>query len=219
VLTWIALALAVTAVAVTVRWAALRVDALGRVRPFPAWGVAIPAVLAVICAVPVLRQHQLENRLSAAASRLVGTAVRVHCQSLGESFVDAGAELGYVRFDAEGIPEHATTMKASQCGLLATWLSGSARTTSPEQVVAVHVLAHESMHMTGTVSESRAECSAVQRDSMTARLLGASAGEALSIARRYYTLVYPNLPDEYRDSECTAGGALDEHHAEAPWSS
>jgi hypothetical protein len=219
VLSWIALALAATAVAVPVRWAVLRVDALGRVRPFPVWGAVIPAALAVICAVPVLRHHLLENRLSSAASRLVGTNVRVHCQSLGESFVDAGGELGYVRFDAEGIPEHATTVKASQCSLLSQWLSNGERSASPEQVVAVHVITHESMHMTGTVSESRAECSAVQRDSMTARLLGATPREALSLARRYYTLIYPNMPDEYRDSECAAGGTLDEHLPEAPWSS
>ena len=86
-------------------------------------------------------------------------------------------------------------------------------------VVAVHVITHESMHMTGSVPESRAECSAVQRDSMTARLLGATPREALALARRYYTLIYPNLPDEYRDSECVAGGTLDEHLPEAPWSS
>jgi hypothetical protein len=156
--------------------------------------------------------------LAKTASALAGTHVTVHCQTAGETFVDTGAELGYVRFTAAGRPEHRTVIKREPCHDLSAYARSDKRRPSDSQVVAVHVLTHESMHMAGLTNEAEAECAAVQRDARTAELLGAEAAPAVALARRYWQSMYPRMPDDYRSSDCRRGGRLDEHLADAPWS-
>ncbi|MDX6217465.1 MAG: hypothetical protein QOG99_3049, partial [Frankiales bacterium] len=108
----------------TGRWVARQRDALGRPRPFPAISVSLLAVLAVGFAVPVVRRHQEESRLSRVASALVGHPVRVHCQSIGQALADVGGELGFVKYDDAGRPEPRTTIKRDPCGELRRYYSG-----------------------------------------------------------------------------------------------
>jgi hypothetical protein len=68
-----------------------------------------------------------------------------------------------------------------------------------------------------SADKSAAECAAVQRDARTARLLGATGGEARALAVSYWRTVYPAMPDGYRSSTCRPGGAMDEHLPDAPW--
>ena len=214
-LTWFAVALVGGAVAVGVGWVLRRVDELGRPRRFPWVSVALLLVVAVAAAVPgVLRAHQ-ERRLGGAASVLAGARVAVRCQSLGGAFVDAGPELGYVRWRTDGTPEPWTLLKRDQCRHLAAYASSDKRSPSSDQVVAVHVLTHEAMHLSGRLGEAAAERAAVQRDAHTARLLGAGAAAALAAA--YWRNVYPLMPDGYRSLDCRAGGPMDERLADAPW--
>ena len=216
-LTWFAVALAGGAVAVAVGWGLRRSDGLGRPRPFPWVSVALLVLLAVAGAVPgVLRAHQ-ERRLGRAASVLAGARVAVRCQTLGGAFVDGGPELGYVRWRADGHPEPWALLKRDQCRHLAAYAHSDKRAPSREQVVAVHVLTHEAMHLAGRLAEADAECAAVQRDAWTARLLGASAAEAAALAAAYWANVYPLMPGDYRSQECRAGGKLDERLPDAPW--
>ena len=126
--------------------------------------------------VPVVRHHRLEQRLAVAASELVGAPVQVHCQTAGQEFVDAGAELGWVRYGPDGVPEHATLIKRAQCGDLSAYLRSDKTAPTLDQVIAVHILSHEARHMAGQTSEGVAECGAVQRDAQTAELLGRRPG-------------------------------------------
>jgi hypothetical protein len=215
VLTWFAVALAGGAVAVAAGWSLRRLDELGRPRRFPWVGVSLLLAVAVAAAVPgVLRGHQ-ERRLGGAASVLAGARVAVRCQSFGGAFVDAGPELGYVRWRADGKPEPWTLIKRDQCRHLAAYARSDKRRPSREQVVAVHVLTHEAMHLSGRLNEAAAECAAVQRDAHTARLLGAS--DAAELAAAYWRDIYPLMPDGYRSADCRPGGPLDEGLADAPW--
>jgi hypothetical protein len=214
---WIAAGLALAAAAAVGRWWLRRYDGLGRRRPFPYLSVAMLALLAVGAAIPPYLRTREEDRLSVVATQLVGGQVRVHCQTAGQEFVDAGAELGYVRWGADGAPEHRTLIKREPCAALRAYLRSSKRSPTESQVVAVHILTHESMHMRGEKDEAVAECEAVQRDARTASLLGASPTQAQELARRYWVVVYPRLSDDYRSSECRSGGALDEHVPGAPW--
>ena len=217
-MTWIAAALLAAAVVVAVRWAMRRVDALGRRRPFPLVTVLILLGLGVGLLVPVVRTARLEARLGDVASSLVGERVVVDCQGLGQEFVDVGAELGYVRIGHDGQPERATLIKRPQCGALSSYLHSDRRHPSSEQVVAVHVLSHEAMHMAGYTDEAEAECRAMQVDARTARLLGAPEDAARGLARRYWRTVYPRMSDNYRSGQCRAGGELDQRQPDAPWS-
>jgi hypothetical protein len=145
---------------------------------------------------------RLENRLSDAASQISGRDVFVQCQSFGAAFIDPSANLGHVAFDSSGRAEPQTLIKRDQCRDLSGYIASDKERPTHEQVVAVHVLTHESMHMAGTAAEWEAECMAVQNDSRMAELLGASPSAARALALYYWTNVYPNMPAEYRSTEC-----------------
>jgi hypothetical protein len=216
-LTWIAEALLLAALLAATRWLLRREDALGRPRPFPAFSVAILAVMGAGLLVPGVRHHQLEDRLAVVASDLAGYRVAVNCQTAGQQFVDAGAELGYVRYGSDGVPQRATLIKRAQCTELSRYLRSHGDHPDEGQVIAVHVLTHEAMHMAGITDEARAECLAMQRDAKTARLLGASPQQAAKLARRYWREFYPRMNDDYRSAECRPGGQLDQASPDAPW--
>ena len=214
---WLCLALLAAAAALAVRWYPRRVDELGRRVAFPWVGVLLLVALAVATAVPGVLRGLEERRLSGVASALAGARVTVRCQGFGGAFVDAGAELGYVPYRPDGRPERWTLIKRDPCRDLARYLRSGGRRPSRAQVVAVHVLAHESMHLAGLTAEATAECAAVQRDARTAGLLGASPGDARALAVAYWRTVYPDMPDGYRSAACAPGGPLDERLPDAPW--
>ena len=174
--------------------------------------------MGVGAAVPGVLRASQERRLGGAASALAGARVAVRCQSLGGAFVDAGPELGYVRWRADGSPEPWALIKRDQCHHLAAYVRSGARSPTRDQVVAVHVLTHEAMHMSGRLDEAVAECAAVQRDAQTARLLGARPADAAALAAAYWA---QHLPADARrlpvGRSAAPGGAMDERLADAPW--
>jgi len=205
------------AAGVAVRWTATRVDTLGRRSPFPVVGVAVPLVVALLAGIPVVRHARTEARLARVASALVGHRVEVRCETLSQAWTSAHTELGYVRFGADGQPEPLATLTVDACSDLSAWIGGHRSDAPQNQVIAVHVLTHEAMHLAGETNEARTECAAVQRDARTATLLGATAEQARAVARRYWRISYPDLPADYRTPECAPGGALDEGLPDAPW--
>jgi hypothetical protein len=217
-LTWVAGALALAAGVITLRWWRNRFDSLGRRTPVPWISVLLLLALGMGALVPGVLRGRLERQLSAAATADVGVPVTVHCQSLGAAFTDVGAELGYVRYGGDGVPEHSTLIKRDQCRDLARYLHSDKHEPSRDEVVAVHVLSHESMHMAGTTSEAAAECAATQRDERVGELLGATPADARALAETYWATIYPFMPDDYRSGDCRDGGALDEHLGSGPWS-
>lgn len=214
---WVSVAFTVGAAVVGARWWTTRVDALGRAKPFPYVSVGLLGVLAVTALIPGYLRHREERSLSAVATRLAGAPAAVRCQSLGQEMVDLGSELGYVRFAANGVPEHRTLIKRGPCKALNAYRHSDKRAPTDDEVIAVHVLTHESMHMRGLTDEAAAECAAIQRDELTAELLGAQPAEARQLARRYWLLDYPQMADNYRSGGCAPGGTMDEHLATAPW--
>jgi hypothetical protein len=208
---------AVGAFGVMVSWATHRRDALGRERDLPVLSVSLLVLVAVVAAIPGAQRKVQEHRLGQIASELAGRHVSVHCQDGAEAFVDAGSELGWVAFGQDGRPEPRTLIKRAQCQQLKSYVKHHAD-PSWDEMVAVHVLTHEAMHMRGQRVEAVAECEAVQRDALTATRLGATATEAHALAVRYWQQVYPRMPDDYVTRECTPGGPLDEHLPTSPWS-
>lgn len=195
----------------------LRRDALGRRGPKPYFSVGLLLLVAVFLLTVWFLRIRLEHRLSAAASALVGSTVTVHCQTFGEALGDLGAELGYVEFGADGVPEPHSIIKRDQCRDLSSYLRSDRESPTRDQIVAVHTLTHEAIHMSGETSESHTECLAVQRDAEMARLLGASAQAARRLVRDYWTSIYPEMPTDYQSSDCVDDGALDAGLPDAPW--
>ena len=208
---------AVAAVGVLGHWSTRRRDSLGRPRALPVWSVSLLTVFALASAVPGVQRRLEEGRLSRAASRLVGHRVSVHCQSTAAALVDAGNELGFVPYDSDGVPLPRTTLKRDPCKQLRHYLGGSRDNPSRDEVIAVHVLTHESMHMRGETSEAVAECEAVQYDQAMAAALGATPRQARRLAVRYWITVYPDMPEGYFSADCRPEGTLDEHLPNAPW--
>jgi hypothetical protein len=207
----------VGSVGLMANWATHRRDSLGRERDLPVLSVSVLVLVAVAAAVPGAQRKVEERRLGKIASSLAGKHVSVHCQDGAEAFVDAGSEYGWVAFDANGIPEPRTLIKREQCKLLKSY---DKHPSSPswDEMVAVHVLTHEAMHMRGERSEQVAECQALQRDALTAQGFGATPQEGMALAQRYWKQVYPRMPDDYITGSCSPGGALDEALASSPWS-
>lgn len=217
VLGFVALGLLVLSLGRAGHWTLHRVDALGRRAPFPAVSVLGALLAACGCAVPVLLHAQLERTLSTAASEIVGVPVTVQCQTVGASMLDASGDLGHVRFGPDGVPEREALVKRQQCHDIRDWQRDDRAAPSTAQLIAVHVLTHEAMHMSGITNEAMTECAAVQRDAAMARVLGATPAQAALLARRYWHEVYPQLSDDYRSAQCRAGGEMDERKSDPPW--
>ncbi len=218
-LIWLSGALLVLAAGLTLRWSRRRYDALGRPTGFPAISVGLCLVIGLGSMIPVGLHARTEHRLSAAASAIDGAPSTVHCQTVSEASVDAGPELGYVKFGADGVPEHHALIKWKPCRELSKWLGSDQKHPDRDELIAVHVLTHEAMHMAGTTDEAITECRAMQRDAAMARRLGADPASARALAERYWQEIYPNMPEAYRTGDCARGGSLDEHRPDPPWGS
>lgn len=208
---------AVAAGALAVRWLLTRADSLGRLRCFPLASVGLCLTVAVGAGVPVVRHARFEDRLSTVASTLAGADVSVSCQTLSEAWTEARPEAGYVRFGPDGRPEPLATISLQTCDDLKSWLAAPDAAAPLAEIIAVHVLTHEAMHLRGLTDEARTECAAVQRDARTAVLLGASPSRAQDLAVTYWQQVYDRLPDSYRSADCRPGAAFDEHLDDPPW--
>jgi hypothetical protein len=215
VLEYVAVAFALAALALFVRW--LQQRGVRQDAPFPAISISSCVVLAVVATFPVVDRVTLESRLSHSSSTLLGMHVEVDCQTLTGSALDMGNELGFVKWGPDGIPERKTLIKHQQCNDLHSYLNSSKQRPSSAQILAVHVLTHESMHMSGIKVEYVAECDAMQHDTAMAEVMGAKPVAAHALAVTYWLTVYPNMPDGYRSSDCRPGGSLDLHLPDAPW--
>lgn len=153
--------------------------------------------------------RQDEAQFSAVATQIAGRDVQVECQRFMGALVDATGEAGYVQFDADGAPSDTGRIERDTCNDLRDWLHSDKSNPPLKQVIAVHVLGHESYHLAGIRDEAATECSAMQRDDDVAEDLGATAEQARALATRYADEVYPHMPDTYRSNECVDGGTLD----------
>ncbi len=100
------------------------------------------------------------------------------------------------------MPERKTLIKREQCCDLSAYLRSDKESPTTEQIVAVHTLTHEAIHMSGVTNEAETECIAVQRDEDMARALGASPEAATRLAETYWETQYPHLTIEYRKADC-----------------
>jgi hypothetical protein len=209
----------VVAALLVLRWLTRRADTLGRPRPFPTISVVLALAVAVASGVPVVRHARFEHRLSTAASVLINAEVSVRCQTMSQAWTEAHPEAGYVRFGPDDRPEPLATITLDTCEDLRSWVGSDHGSPTRRQLIAVHVLTHETMHLAGIRDEAMTECAAVQRDSRTAMLLGADESQAMALASAYWQQIYPLMPDAYRTADCGSRLRLDERLGMGPWES
>jgi hypothetical protein len=207
---------AVVVLAAWVGWLLVR----GLVRRKVPWlGIALIAVPLVALFWTERQWVTAEQKFTAVAKSIEPVAAGVHCQRLGETFVQSGSELGHVEFE-DGVPSGPAVISYRTCqDLTAYWRSTSLQKNSPtlDEVIAVHVLTHESVHLTGMLTESLTECRAMQRDAVVAQRLGATAAQGRALALTYWTQVYPRMPDDYTNRDCHEDGPLDRTPHDGIW--
>lgn len=162
------------------------------------------------------RAQAAEARLGAVASEIAHRDVAVRCQGLLGSFTDIGSHLGYVQFDARGNPADVTHISRDACGWLKNYAGGDHAVTL-ENALGVHTLAHEALHLQGTINEAKAECYGLQQMPRTAELLGADPVEAHRLAVFAWDVIYPSLPREYQSPNCGPGLAWDLDASTPAW--
>ena len=155
---------------------------------------------------------RIHPALSAAASLLVGRNVEIRCWSAAEwraleAVMDAGAFA-----DIEGERAH---FSAADCARLVRLRRNPGRGLG--DAAAYVVLFHELEHLKGVISESSAECVALQLAAEGAPMLGVEPVTGRRLARLYLRMVLPEESPEYRSAECRSGGNLDIRPGNSRW--
>jgi len=152
-------------------------------------------------------RHQWSQRQATAVTRaLTGNpAATSVCQRFAPDLLDVQQIRGHVMSDQPDVAH----LRRSTCNDFFRWLASDKAHPTEAEVVALHVVVHEAMHVGGEFAEAAAECTAMQHDAEAAAMLGAAPEEARALAEAYFRDVYPRMPDEYRSGDCSADGPLD----------
>ncbi len=208
--------LAVVALAAWAGWLLFR-GVVGRAVPWI--GLAVIAVPLIVLGYTERQWITAEQQFSAVARSIEPISPGVHCQRLGETLTANAWEMGHVMFE-DGVPTGPAVLSYQACqDLTSYWRSSSREKSNPtkEQIIAVHVLSHESVHLTGVMNEAVTECRAMQRDAVVAQRLGATPAQGRVLAERYASALYPMMPSEYVTKDCVKDGPLDKTPGDGIW--
>lgn len=179
--------------------------------------LGLTALLALIPGWFAWQTHQLESQLAEAVQIVSGVPdAEVDCQGFLREF-RLDNNLGEVRFGRDGVPSKVAGLRGGVCDNLSDWLSSDKLTPSQDQIIAVHVLTHEAIHVSGLTDERGTECQAMQRDAETAQILGATPEQATMLATRYTNEVYPRMPNGYTTPGCVENGEYDGSPDDGYW--
>jgi hypothetical protein len=148
----------------------------------------------------------LQNEASTVVAEISGnTEGHLNCQRISETWFDATQNLGEVRWD----DINQARLKYNSCTALFSYMQNDKQNPTPEEIIAVHVLSHESGHVSGDMNEASTECVSMQNDSRTAQLLGATAEQGSKLSQTYWTDTYPRMRSNYVSADCTPDGTMD----------
>ncbi len=149
------------------------------------------------------QRQQLATEALGVLSEVDGA--KVNCERLSEEVFNLSPYQGYVYFDGSNVAH----LRRNVCHGLWDYAHGGQANPTEEQILAVHLVGHEAMHINGVQSESVAECAAVQLSHLTAEALGATPEQARMLQRRYFAEYYQRQRSNYISGECREGGSLD----------
>ncbi len=174
-----------------------------------AYRAAVAGVLAItaIAAWSVEIAHHQRQQLATEALEVLSDVdgLSANCERLSEEIFNVRQYQGYVYYDGSNVAH----LRRDLCHNLWDYAHGGQANPSEDQMLAVHVVAHEAQHINGVRSESVAECSAVQLNYLVAEKLGATPEQARALQKRYFEDYYPHLHSNYVSGECREGGKLD----------
>ena len=181
--------------------------------------VTILVVLAMLFAWPPFRYWRTEQMLSAKATELAeGHRASVHCNTVFDTLFDSNSFAAGHANPANG----RIVFQYPWCERVIGYIDHPER-ADRDEITALDILTHESMHVRGELNEAKTECQAVQRNYRTARMLGVRDAVARRNAMQYYREIYLQKGDiggmqaPYFSIECAPGKAMDEHLADSTW--
>jgi len=190
-------------------------------RPFPLSKpyLALVLALAALFAWPPVHTWYFEWFLSRKATELAdGHRAHVHCNTVWDTMLDTEMlAAGHADLHSGKIG-----LQHPWCATLRAYLRHPAR-ANPQELWALALFTHESMHVRGEDNEARTECQAVQRNFRAATLLGVPRDIAKKNALDYYNTLYQErgqiggMQGAYYSKECAPGGLLDEHLEDSTW--
>ncbi|MBU4215740.1 MAG: hypothetical protein KJ792_13920 [Actinobacteria bacterium] len=191
VLTFVAAALVLLAIRAGVRLVRGRASSWGLGVAALVWWTVLAAVAGLVEA-----EHRVTQQLATSVTVMVsgrpGAVAR--CARRTSDMFDPSGNAGSVQWDSPDVAR----LRADTCDALWAWITSDKEHPTIEEVIALHVLAHEAVHVGGERAEAATECAAMGWDATVARALGASDAVAQQIAASYRQQVYPTMPDEYR---------------------
>jgi len=171
--------------------------------------MVVAAVLSVIALTAVyfeVAHHQRQELATEALDVLSDVeGAAANCERFSEELFNVSQFQGYVYYDGSNVAH----LRRTVCHNLWNYAHGGQAHPTEGQIIAVHIVAHETMHINGIRSESTAECRAVQLNHLIAEALGATPEQARDLQRRYYVDYYPNQRSDYVSGACAEGGELD----------
>ncbi len=171
-----------------------------------AWWAGTLVVAALTAGMFEYGHHQRQHLATVAMSAVTDNAdARADCERLTESLFNLSQFDGYVYHDNTDVALY----KRHVCRDLAAYAASDKRNPSLEHAAAVHLIAHETMHINGIWVEAEAECWAVQLSHLVAEELGATEAQARELQATYFAELYPRNRSDYISGECREGGALD----------
>lgn len=204
VLSVVSVLLAVAALHAVWRLFQHRADAQGR--GLRAWWAGAVIIAALAAGVTEYGHHQRQHLATVAMSAVTDNPhAEANCERLTESLFNLSQFDGYVYQDNSDV----ALFKRHVCRDLASYAASSKRNPSLEHVAAVHLIAHEVMHVNGIWVEAEAECRAAQLSHLVAEELGATEAQARALQAMYFEELYPRNRSDYISGECREGGALD----------
>lgn len=153
------------------------------------------------------RWSLMEAKLGTVVSEISGKkAGTVHCQRLSEAFFDTKVSVaGHVSSENP----HIAVVNYEQCQQIFSWLEQGKKMPNEEQIKALHVFTHESVHVSGEYNEAVTECTAINRDYLTVKALGGSEETGRQMASIYYETIWPKMPKEYILADCKIDATFD----------
>jgi hypothetical protein len=175
-------------------------------RGFRAVVAGLVSILALTAGGFELAHHERQQLATEAIGVLSDVkGASADCERFSEELFNASQFQGYVYYDGSNVAH----LRRGVCHNLWDYAHGGQAHPTEGQIIAVHIVAHETMHINGIQSEAVAECRAVQLNHLVAEALGATPEEARALQRRYFADYYPRQREDYVSAGCTEGGELD----------
>ncbi len=181
--------------------------------------LALVLLLAALFGWPTIRTWSFQRFLTSRATALAEPhRAKVHCNTIFDTMVDSEMlASGHANIETGEI-----ALQHPWCGTLMSYLRHPAR-ASHDELFALDMFTHESMHVRGERNEAVTECQAIQRNYRAAKLLGVPDRIAKQNALDYYNVNYQErriiggMQAAYYSAECAPGKALDEHLYDSTW--